>query len=226
MNVPFEKDSEVKVLNSEDVYSIMKQVLLRENKIEVEQEHVWVLSLNTQFVVLNIELIGLGSLTRSVVEPIQVYRMAVHKGATSIIMVHNHPSGVLIPSDSDLDTTDKMIQAGRIIDIDLVDHLIISTSNFISFEEEGVMDELRLSSKYIPPYEVQEVLKAEAARQGMKKGRIKGLAEGVKEGKNIGYQNGRQKEREVIARKMRDRGIDVLTIHEATGLSLSEIEKL
>ncbi len=234
MNIPLTKDLKIRVQNSDNVFWIMKQVLLRENKIERDQEHVWVLSLNSQHVALNLELIGLGSLTKTVVEPMQVFRMSVHKGASGIIMIHNHPSGILEPSESDMDTTNRMIQVGRIIDIEFLDHLIISTEKYFSFEDENLMDELRLSPKYIPPYEFQEVLKSEAEKVGWKRGRKDGLAEGVQEGRSIGYRTGKEKgleegrltERIEIARKMRNKGIDLLTIHDATGLSLKDIENL
>ncbi|WP_261832060.1 JAB domain-containing protein [Leminorella grimontii] len=76
--------------------------------------------------ILYIELIALGSVRKVPVEPMNVYRVAVMKNATRVTAVHNHPTGRLAPSDADKDITDRLIQVGRILNIEMEDHLIIS----------------------------------------------------------------------------------------------------
>ncbi|MGI2298389.1 JAB domain-containing protein [Candidatus Cardinium hertigii] len=81
------------------------------------------------------------------------------KKAASIIMVHNQPFGEMEPSEYDLDATDRMIQVGRILDIHVMDHLIISERQYhgyYSFADYRVMDRLRKSIKYIPSFELKE----------------------------------------------------------------------
>ncbi len=111
---------------TDDVYSIMQRVLLRDNQIDQEKEHLWMIGMNQAGYILYIELIALGSYKSVDVEPMNVFRVAVMKNASRVILVHNHPSGSLTPSDADKDITDRLIQVGRILNIDLIDHLIIT----------------------------------------------------------------------------------------------------
>ena len=84
------------------------------------------IGMNQAGYILYIELIALGSYKSVDVEPMNVFRVAVMKNASRVILVHNHPSGSLTPSDADKDITDRLIQVGRILNIDLIDHLIIT----------------------------------------------------------------------------------------------------
>ena len=99
-----------------------------------------------------IELISLGSVNASIVNPSEVFQLAVHKLAVKVLFVHNHPSGNLTPSAEDKDLTDHLIQAGRIITKEVLDHLIISTTDYFSFENDGLMAKLRKSKKYAVRY--------------------------------------------------------------------------
>ena len=90
-----------------------------------------------------------------------VFRVAVMKNASRVILVHNHPSGSLTPSEADKDITDRLIQVGRILNIDLIDHLIITPKSYISFRSTKLMDELEQSLKYVPTYQVVERIRKE-----------------------------------------------------------------
>jgi len=81
------------------------------------------------------------------------------KNASRVIAVHNHPSGMLAPSEEDIDLTDRLIQVGKILDIVVADHLIISTTTYTSFRGNGLMDELEKSLKYVPTYQVVEKIR-------------------------------------------------------------------
>ena len=83
------------------------------------------------------------------------------KNATRVIAIHNHPTGRLAPSKADLDFTDRLIQVGRILNIALVDHLIISTEAYESFRNMGIMDDLEKSLTYVPTYQMVEQIRKE-----------------------------------------------------------------
>lgn len=149
------------ISGSDDVYDIMQRILLRENKIDREKEHFWIVGMNMAGCILYIELISLGGVKSTTVEPMNVYRVAVMKNASQVIAVHNHPAGTMIPSEEDKDITDRLIQVGKILDIQLVDHMIISTTNYLSFKAIGLMGELEASLKYVPTYQVVEQVRQE-----------------------------------------------------------------
>jgi len=145
----------------DDVYDIMQRILLRENKIDREKEHFWVIGMNADGYILYIELVNPGSIDMATVEPMKVFRVAVMKNAARIIVVHNHPSGNLMPSEEDRDTTDRLIQAGRILGVEMADHLIINPKSYLSFDAMGWIAELSRSLKYVPPYQVIDRVREE-----------------------------------------------------------------
>lgn len=148
MNVRLTKDQKIQIANSEDVYGIMQQILLRENRIGRIQEHFWIVGLDKSHKILFIELLALGNDNRVHIKAPQVFRMAIYKNAPKVILVHNHPSGVLKPGEEDLKTTDRLLKAGEIIEIDVIDHLIISEKNYFGFNQAGLIEELRNNGAY------------------------------------------------------------------------------
>lgn len=88
MNIELSKKDKIKVMNSKMVYEVMKKILLRENEIERDHEHVWVVCLAANNKILNIELVSLGSVDETILKPMQVFRIAIQKGAVKIIMIH------------------------------------------------------------------------------------------------------------------------------------------
>ena len=161
MDIKLGKNDKRYIEGSDDVFSIMQRVLLRENKIDKEKEHFWIIGMNEAGYILYIELIALGSVKAVNIEPMNVYRVAVMKNATRVIAIHNHPTGRLAPSKADLEITDRLIQVGRILNITLVDHLIISTEAYESFRSKGIMDDLEKSLTYVPTYQVVEQIRKE-----------------------------------------------------------------
>ncbi|QSB25977.1 JAB domain-containing protein [Flavobacterium sp. CLA17] len=156
MNVKITDKDKISVTNPDELYEIMRRILLRDNKIDREKEHFWMIGLNMANIILYIELVSMGSVKSTQVEPMNVFRVAVLKGATSVIALHNHPSGSLTPSEEDKDATDRLIQVGRILDIKLTDHLIITTEKYMSFLNTGLMAQLEKSLKYVPPYLIEQ----------------------------------------------------------------------
>jgi DNA repair protein RadC len=81
----------------------------------------------------------MGSLNASIVHPREVFRAAIKRSSASIICVHNHPSGDPTPSPEDIQMTARLVEAGQIIGIEVLDHIILGDQNFISLKEKGFM---------------------------------------------------------------------------------------
>ncbi|MCK4635746.1 MAG: DNA repair protein RadC [Candidatus Moranbacteria bacterium] len=94
------------------------------------KEHFRGLYLNSHFKIIHDEIISVGSLTSNIVHPREVFKPAIEYSAAAVIVAHNHPSGDKTPSDSDIATTKQLVQAGRILGIELLDHIIITKNGY------------------------------------------------------------------------------------------------
>lgn len=103
----------------------------------LSQEHFVCLYLNTKNQVMHKQTIFIGSLNASIVHPREVYKEAFRRSAASIICLHNHPSGDPSPSREDIEVTKRLVECGKIIGIDLLDHIIIGENKFVSLKEKG-----------------------------------------------------------------------------------------
>ncbi len=202
MDIKLTEAEKIKILNSDDLYNIMQQILLRENKIDQNREHFWVIGLENNNRILFIELISLGSVNKTIAEPMEVFSFALQKRAVKIIICHNHPSGELKPSEADKDITDRLIQVGIIVSTEVLDHLIISEKSYLSFKDIGLFDELKKSTKYVPNYILQQRMRKELIEITERKSKIE------------------------IAKKLKRNGADDEMIVLSTGLTLDEVKKL
>jgi DNA repair protein RadC len=105
---------------------------------ELPQEHLRVINLDTRNHVINIEQVYVGSVNASSVRVGELFKSAIQRNATAIILVHNHPSGDPTPSPEDVALTRAVIQAGKLLDVDVLDHLVIGRGRFVSLKERGV----------------------------------------------------------------------------------------
>ncbi|MCJ8006983.1 DNA repair protein RadC [Lederbergia wuyishanensis] len=103
------------------------------------QEHFVALYLNTKNQVIHRQTIFIGSLNASIVHPREVFKEAIRRSAASIICLHNHPSGDPAPSREDIDVTKRLVECGKMIGIELLDHLIIGDKKYVSMKEKGYM---------------------------------------------------------------------------------------
>ncbi len=117
---------------SNDVYELVKSDL--ENEL---QEKLLVIFLNTRKYVIDKKIIFIGTVNSSVVHARDVFREAVKCNAVSLILVHNHPAGSIKPSYQDMEMTNKFISIGKLMDIDVIDHLIIGKNSYYSFLESN-----------------------------------------------------------------------------------------
>ncbi len=106
---------------------------------ELDREAFFVLFLDQKHNLIGIEMISLGSLTASLVHPREVFRPAIRAGAAAIAFVHNHPSGDPTPSMEDISLTRRLKQAGELIGIWVIDHVIVGDQRYSSFADDGLL---------------------------------------------------------------------------------------
>lgn len=106
---------------------------------DCDREKFVVLCLNTKNEPTALQVVHTGSLNASIVHPRDVFKVAVLSNSASVVVAHNHPSGSAEQSPEDVQVTERLVQAGRILGIDVLDHLIITHDNFKSLKEEGLM---------------------------------------------------------------------------------------
>lgn len=123
-----------KIESDKDIFDIMKNYFLDTNK-----EHFYAILLNTNNDIISVEHISTGDLSSSIVNPREVYTPAVKKSAKSVAFVHNHPSGSIRPSRNDILITERLVKAGEILDIKVIDHIIIGRNTYFSFKKENYM---------------------------------------------------------------------------------------
>jgi DNA repair protein RadC len=132
------KESESRKLSiikcSEDVYNEMKPYLLDKNT-----EEFWILILNRANGVMKAQQISSGGVSGTVADPKVIFKYAFELLGSSIILVHNHPSGNLKPSESDIRLTKKLKAAGDSLELPVLDHLIFTDQSYYSFADEGIL---------------------------------------------------------------------------------------
>ncbi|MBL0743834.1 JAB domain-containing protein [Chryseolinea lacunae] len=226
MTIKLSDEERIRILNSDDLFEIMRKVLLREEKIDQDREHFWVIGLSNSNNILFVELISMGTVNSTLVEPMEVYSVALQKRAVKVMLVHNHPSGNLEPSENDKILTDRLIQVGLIIHVPVLDHLIISPIDYVSFSDIGLLAELQKSLRFVPRYKQIEQLKKLAEEAGRLEGKIEGLKQGLVKGKEEGIKEGSVARSIQIARLLKEKNMSDEEIAEITGLPLEEVKKL
>ena len=103
------------------------------------KEYFKIILLNTKNHIISVEDISIGSLNSSIVHPREIFNLPVKKSAASIILVHNHPSGDPSPSREDLEVTKRLVEAGILLGINVLDHIIVGEGKFLSFKEKGLI---------------------------------------------------------------------------------------
>lgn len=99
---------------------------------ELPKEHLRGLYLNSRYRLVHDEVISIGTLTSNIIHPREVFRPALEYSAVAVILAHNHPSGSTKPSKEDIEITEQLIGAGKILGVDLLDHIIITKNKFAS----------------------------------------------------------------------------------------------
>ncbi len=112
--------------------------LLLEQMRYLDREHFKTVLLNSKNQVLGIEVISIGSINASMVHPREIFRTAIKRNAAAVVLAHNHPSGDPSPSSDDIQVTERVLRAGQLIGVDVLDHLIIGDKCYISLRRQGV----------------------------------------------------------------------------------------
>jgi len=103
-----------------------------------------VMNLKTNGQIINLNICSMGTLDASMVSPREVFKSSILSNAASFIAIHNHPSGKVSPSQEDIETTRRLAECGRMMDIKMLDHIIVAgeTGQMMSFKSEGMMPQL------------------------------------------------------------------------------------
>jgi len=123
----------IKIQSSQDVYNACLQFWPGFDHVE----YFYILFLNRNNQLLGVHQVSKGGFTGTVIDVRVIFQVALKASSTSIIACHNHPSGNLAPSDADLQITQKIKDAGKLLDIQLLDHLIVTSESFHSFADNG-----------------------------------------------------------------------------------------
>ena len=116
---------------------VQARQLLEPSLAASDREMFVTVSLDTRNCILGIETASIGSLNAAIVHPREIFKAPLLMGANSIILAHNHPSGNPLPSQDDIELTDRLKNAGQLLGIEVLDHLIIVSGAFHSFKEQG-----------------------------------------------------------------------------------------
>jgi len=129
----FESDSPEKEVRSPNVVIKILQSFIGDR----DREYMVALLLGTKLQLNKIHVVSIGSLNASVVHPREVFTAAIVHKAASVILAHNHPSGNVQPSNEDIQITERLKEAGKILGIEVLDHIVVSDTNYYSFAEHG-----------------------------------------------------------------------------------------
>ena len=121
------------------IAEILNKILSQEERYDQDKEHFYTIGLNARNIICYIELVSLGTLNANLSHPREIFRLAVRKGVASIMVAHNHPSNDSRPSSDDVEITKQLIEAGKILGIDMIDHIILTTDGYLSFREKGLL---------------------------------------------------------------------------------------
>lgn len=136
-NTKIKASERILIMGSKDCYKVFS--LFWDDDIDL-QESFFIMCLNRSNKVIGVKCISKGGMTATIVDLKILFSYAILSGASSIILAHNHPSGSLLPSDSDNQLTYKIKESGKLLDIMVLDHLIInSEEKFFSYADEGKM---------------------------------------------------------------------------------------
>jgi len=123
-----------KITSSKDAFDLLKGDMM-----DLPKEEFWVLLLNRANRVIKKKRVSEGGVSGTVADPKIIYKLALEELASGIIVAHNHPSGNLQASQSDMDLTRKLKEAGKFLEIQLLDHIIIASQKYLSFADEGMI---------------------------------------------------------------------------------------
>ena len=121
-----------KINNPTDIFRLMKRKSQR-----LDREYFWRVDLDAQNIPVGYEVVSIGTLNAGLCHPREIFKGAILNNSASIVLVHNHPSNNVEPSQEDIETTKRIIEAGKILGIEVFDHIIIYLNGFTSIREKN-----------------------------------------------------------------------------------------
>ena len=133
------EDLELEMINFDikNPESVVKAI--RASIKDKAKEHFKLILLNPRNKIIRISTISVGTLNASLVHPREVFKDAIVHSAASVVLAHNHPSGDPEPSGDDIKITKKLVESGKILGIDVIDHIVVGKNSFLSFKERGLI---------------------------------------------------------------------------------------
>jgi DNA repair protein RadC len=137
--------STIEIRDARDVAQVFQNLLTLEDRIDKDKEHFYVMHINARQQINLVELVAIGTLNHAEVHPRETFRRAIVEGSYSIIVAHNHPSGDVTPSEADIRLTHTLHQAGELLLIPLLDHIIFTDKQqtFFSFKDNKTQSTLQ-----------------------------------------------------------------------------------
>ncbi|MBP9715744.1 MAG: DNA repair protein RadC [Candidatus Pacebacteria bacterium] len=126
-------ENQIEILSSLDVWNFCSDIR------STKREHFIAFYLDTQNRLIERQIISIGTLNASLVHPREVFEPALTLHASSILIAHNHPSGELNPSADDIEVTRRLVQSGKIIGVEIVDHIIVTKNSYLSFQQKNLL---------------------------------------------------------------------------------------
>ena len=127
--------TKININKPKDVYESVKKFFYSK-----EKEHLYLISLDSRNRLISTDLISIGTVNETLVHPREIFKSALEKNAVSIILVHNHPSGDANPSEDDIKVTERIHKAGIDIGIALIDHLIVTNTDWVSLKSLNLLE--------------------------------------------------------------------------------------
>lgn len=132
-------DAKKTVASSSCVYELLKGYFKTLDATDRDKEFFFVLHLDIRNRIKLMDLVSVGILNQSLVHPREVFTRAIGTRTATVILAHNHPSGETSPSSEDLQITKRLCEAGKILAIDVLDHIIFTDKSYLSFREQGLI---------------------------------------------------------------------------------------
>ncbi|MCP4521816.1 MAG: DNA repair protein RadC [Cytophagales bacterium] len=129
-----EKVEQPQIKCSNDAYEVLSPYLM-----DLQHEEFWILCLNRANKVMKVHCISSGGVSGTVADPKLIFKIALEQTASGLILAHNHPSGNLQASQADINLTQKVKEAGKVLEIPILDHLILTNDDYFSFADNGLM---------------------------------------------------------------------------------------
>jgi len=133
------KDANLKVASSDNVAALLQKWIAELDEVDRNKEYFFTVLFDTRNKLKVVDVISVGTVNASLVHPREVYKRAILESAVWLLIAHNHPSGNSEPSNEDLKVTERIVNAGGIIGIELQDHIILGSGQYYSFRENGMM---------------------------------------------------------------------------------------